>query len=100
MMDTIGGLIDKLITVDTKMWNNQELLYEIRRMSFEEFKERYIDDKDGTHDLWETLKRCCDLNVQRSDLIDEIDETMVAMVRKAIYGENLDSYVQKKHKTY
>jgi len=99
-MDTIGGLIDKLITVDTKMWNNQELLYEIRRMSFEEFKERYIDDKDGTFDLWNTLKKCCDLNVQRSDLIDEIDETIVTLARKTVYGEATDGFVQKKHKTY
>ncbi len=29
MADTLGGLIDKLFTIDSKMWNNQELLYEI-----------------------------------------------------------------------
>ena len=29
-MDTLGTLIDKLTTVDLKMWNNQELLYEIQ----------------------------------------------------------------------
>ena len=30
MADTLGSLIDKMITVDLKMWNNQELLYKIR----------------------------------------------------------------------
>ncbi len=30
MADTLGTLVDKLTTVDLKMWNNQELLYEIR----------------------------------------------------------------------
>ena len=35
MADTLGGLIDKLITIDMKMWTNQEFLYEVRRISFE-----------------------------------------------------------------
>ena len=34
MADTLGNVIDKLVTVDMKMWDNQELLYEIRRMDF------------------------------------------------------------------
>ena len=38
-MDTLGGIIDKLFTVDMKMWNNQEILYKIRRMTFDEYKE-------------------------------------------------------------
>lgn len=25
MSDTLGNIIDKLVTVDVKMWNNQEL---------------------------------------------------------------------------
>ncbi len=69
-MDTIGSLVDKLITVDLKMWHNQEQLYAIRRMSVEEFETRYDDDLPGLH---ETIKRCCDLNVQRSKLVDAID---------------------------
>ena len=72
MADTLGSLIDKLTTVDLKMWNNQELLYEIRRMSFEEYKAKYFDTEDGAQKLWESLKRACDLNVQRNQLIDEV----------------------------
>ena len=30
MADTLGSLVDKLCTVDLKMWNNQEFLYKIR----------------------------------------------------------------------
>ena len=41
MADTLGALVDKLCTVDLKMWDNQEILYEIRRMDFNDFKERY-----------------------------------------------------------
>ena len=36
MADTLGSLIDKLTTVDLKMWNNQELIYDIRRMTLQE----------------------------------------------------------------
>jgi hypothetical protein len=42
MADTLGSLIDKMITVDMKMWHNQELLYKIRRMTFEEYKLEYF----------------------------------------------------------
>jgi len=102
MADTLGSLVDKLQTVDLKMWNNQELLYKIRRMTFEEYKKEYFDDEEGAKKLWECLKKACDLNVQRNQLIDEIDEKIVEMVRAAQSGENLDDgkFIQRKHKTY
>ena len=102
MADTLGGLVDKLCTVDLKMWNNQELLYEIRRMSFEEYKEKYFSDEKGAQLLWEGIKKCCDLNVQRNTLMDEIDEKIVEIVESAVKGESLDNgkFVQRKHKTY
>ena len=73
MSDTLGGLIDKLNTSDLKMWNNQEILYEIRRMSFDEYKEKYFKTEEGAELLWISLKKACDLNIQRNQLIDEID---------------------------
>jgi hypothetical protein len=102
MADTFGGLIDKLITVDMKMWNNQELLYEIRRMSFDEYKEKYFADELGAQLLWDSLKKACDLNVQRNQLIDEIDLKVIEMITVSSQGDDLDSgkYVQRKHKTY
>ena len=101
-MDTLGSLVDKLCTVDLKMWNNQELLYEIRRMSFEQFKEKYWGSEQGAERLWETLKRACDLNVQRNALIDEIDQRVIDLVSQARTGDALDDgrNVQRKHKTY
>ena len=102
MSDTLGSLIDKLSTVDLKMWNNQELLYEIRRMSFDEYQSKYFDDEQGAEKLWACLKKCCDLNVQRNQLIDEIDEKVIEIVESKIKGEDLDSgkFIQRKHKTY
>lgn len=101
MADTLGSLIDKLITIDMKMWNNQELLYEIRRMTYSEYKEKYFSD-EGSKDLWESLKKACDLNVQRNQLIDEIDEKVVELANDAASGQDLDSgkHIQRKHKTY
>tara|TARA_Y100000592_G_C5357740_1_gene262062 strand:+ start:82 stop:390 length:309 start_codon:yes stop_codon:yes gene_type:complete len=102
MSDTLGGLVDKLITIDMKMWNNQELLYEIRRMSFEEYKQKYFSNEEGANILWNGLKKACDLNVQRNQLIDEIDEKIVEMILYENTGKSLDSgkFIQRKHKTY
>jgi hypothetical protein len=102
MADTLGGLIDKLFTADMKMWDNQEILYEIRRMTFDEFREKYWNSEDGAERLWECLKKVCDLNVQRSQLIDEVDEKIIEIVQAAVSGEELDGgkFVQRKHKTY
>ena len=102
MSDTFGGIIDKLITIDMKMWNNQEILYEIRRMSFDEYKEKYFNSEDGAKNLWDCLKKACDLNIQRNQLIDEIDLKLVEIVLSSARGEELDNgnFIQRKHKTY
>lgn len=102
MADTLGGLIDKLITVDMKMWNNQEILYEIRRMTFDEYKNKYFSSEEGAEELWKCLKKACDLNVQRNELMDEVDEKIVSLVKEYLSGVDLDNgkNIQRKHKTY
>ena len=102
MADTLGSIVDKLCTVDLKMWNNQELFYDIRRMSFDKYKEKYFNNPEGAEQLWEILKRCADLNVQRNQLIDEVDEKIVEIIDAKLSGENLDEgkFIQRKHKTY
>lgn len=102
MADTLGTLIDKLTTVDLKMWNNQELIYEIRRMSFEEYKEKYFLNEEGAEKLWNLLKKATDLNVQRNQLINEVDEKIIEIVNARLSGENLDNgkFLQRSYKTY
>jgi len=110
MSDTLGSLIDKLQIVNLKMWHNQQLLYEIRRMDFDGFKEKYMGNEDGALELWEKLKKCCDLNVQRSDLIDEIDQRFhsILLALASLLGctevekieDALGPLIQRKHKTY
>ena len=102
MSDTIGGIIDKLITIDMKMWDNQEVLYEIRRMTFEEYKSKYFSSEEGALNLWNCLKKACDLNVQRNQLIDEVDEKIIEMILTAKSNNDLDTgkFIQRKHKTY
>jgi len=102
MSDTLGNLVDKLTTVDLKMWNNQELLYEIRRMTFDEYKSKYFDTENGAQLLWDSLKKACDLNVQRNQLINEIDSKIIEIVDAKLNGEELDNgkFLQRAHKTY
>jgi hypothetical protein len=100
MSDTIGAIADKLFTTNEKMWFNQDLLYEIRRMTFDEFSEKYWKTEDGAERLWETLKRACDLNFQRNQLIDEFDTKLVEMITAAVNGQDLEQFIQRKHKNY
>lgn len=98
-MDTLGSLIDKLITVDMKMFYAQEDLYEIRKMSFEDFVINY-GNEDGMRKLWTAFKKGMDLNLQRNDLIDELDQFLVKFGEAVRSANKLDSYLQLKHKTY
>jgi hypothetical protein len=102
MADTLGNIIDKLTTVDLKMWNNQELLYEIRKMTFEEYKEKYFISENGAEKLWGILKKATDLNVQRNQLINEVDEKIIEIINAKLSGEELDNgkFLQRAHKTY
>lgn len=102
MADTLGNVIDKLITVDMKMWDNQELLYEIRRMTFDEYNEKYFKSEDGAKKLWGVLKKACDLNVQRNQLINEVDSKIIEMINSKLDGNDLDNgkFIQRSHKTY
>jgi hypothetical protein len=102
MADTLGNVIDKLVTVDMKMWDNQEILYEIRRMTFDEYKEKYFNDEEGAQKLWAILKKATDLNVQRNQLINEVDEKIIELMEAKLNGENLDNgkFLQRSHKTY
>ena len=102
MVDTIGSLIDKLATVNQKMFLAQEELYVIRKMSFEEFKGIYGCNDEGLQKLYIAFKKNMDLNVQRQAMILEIDQKIAEIVLSAIKGDNLDngSFIQDQHKTY
>ncbi len=102
MADTLGGLIDKLITIDMKMWTNQEFIFEVRRMTFQEFCQKFTMNTEQKKSLYDSVKKVCDLNNQRNALIDEIDEKVVKMIESANKGEELDAgkFIQRKHKTY
>jgi hypothetical protein len=107
MAETPGSLIDKLFTVDTKMWNNQEVLYEIRRMDYEAFCSRFNlsydcsveGEKNSSRELYNVLKKACDLNVQRNDLILEIDKNIETLVNNAAVGKQ-QTVGFNPHKTY
>lgn len=99
-MFTLGGLIDQLGVVNLKMWNAQESLYKIRRMTFEEFKEEYSKE-NSLKELYDIFKKSCDLNVQRANITDEIDQLFVQTLLSLQNGTlEVDKLTQNKHKTY
>jgi len=83
-----------------KMYNTQEKLYDIRRNTFESFKNKYMNE-EGMKDLYDYFVKVSDLNLQRNNYIDEIDQKVVEMITEALKGVDLydAGFVQKKHKT-
>ena len=71
-------------------------------MNFTEYKDKYFTDEEGAEKLWKCLKKCCDLNVQRNQLIDEVDEKVLEILQQGLSGKDLDDgkNIQRKHKTY
>jgi hypothetical protein len=101
MADTLGAIIDKLTTCGQKLFLAQEELYTIRRMSFDEFKNTYGSNDEGLMRLYTAFKKNMDLNVQRQQLILEVDKKVSEMIETA-KNSNLDngSFIQDQHKTY
>lgn len=99
MTDTIGSLVDKLATVNNKMFVNQEFLYEIGHMTEDEFVMKYYSDGDK-RDLYISLKRVINLNLQRQSLILEHDTLLVDMILDLIKDpDNKNKYVIDQFKT-
>ena len=109
-MDTLGMLIDKLSIVNLKVWNEVEVTHGIHKMKdFEEFYERY-GSKEGMLELYNSLSKLGNLNLQRNKLIDEIDELFVGCledyacmaigrdIKELLYGYRTD-LTQPKHKS-
>jgi len=68
--DTVGELVSKLSYATMQMWNNQEILYKIRSMQPDTFSTMYGNNMPELHRI---IKRACDLNIQRSRIVDAID---------------------------
>lgn len=102
MADTVGSLVDKLATVNEKLFATQDKLFYIRKMSFEEFKATYGSSDEQLKVVYDYFKRAADLNVQRQALILELDKKLIDIISAAVKGENLEngSFVQDQHKTY
>jgi hypothetical protein len=102
MSDTLGNIIDKLTTTGLKMWNRQDFVYKIRKMSWEEFYTRCWQEDNFLKEFYDSLQNATDLNVQRNQLMQEFDETIVRMISDAVAGKELDDgkNIQRHHKQY
>lgn len=95
MSDTLGGLIDKLCTVDMKLWKVMEFYYLFpKQYTEEEFIKEFSNTKRLKF-LYEKISKQTDLNVQRAGLIDEIDQLTAAAIKTG----DTSKFVQRKHKT-
>jgi hypothetical protein len=82
--NNFGNLIYKLSTIDHELWENQEFLYEIKRMTFEEFDNKYCKTIDSKKYMLNILNNLCDLNLERNKLIDAIDEKIIEIIKGAV----------------
>jgi hypothetical protein len=100
MSETLGSAIDKLATVNNKLFMQQELIYEIKRMTFEEFWMKY-SVKNSALTLYNGLHRLSDLNIQRTSLVNEIDAKIIQLIKDGLAGKELDdgANLQLAHKT-
>ena len=99
-MQTLGALVDILQVINLKMWNAQKNVYKIRHMTKEKFMSTYSNPKK-LEQLYEFFKATCDLNIQRANATDDIDEFIVKLV-KGIKDGSIDTtkLLQRKHKAY
>ena len=75
MSDSLGSLVDKLTIVNLKLWFTQQNLIDWSKISEEEFHALGYDKmRKVTMDLY-------NLNMERNDLVREIDSTLDAAVR-------------------
>lgn len=94
-MDTLGNLVDKLAIVTVRMWHAQDDLYRYRRMSTEEWQAEFAGDPDRVR---HTLVRACELNLQRNQLMDEIDKLHLESL--SMDEEEKQKLSAPKHKQY
>jgi len=99
--ESLGFLVDKIATINSKLFIAQDDLYRVRRMSFEEFKTEFSTE-EKMFELYNIFKKAMDLNVQRSAQIKVFDQQIVKMIKDAISGVDIDDGVaiQDQHKTY
>lgn len=94
-MDTFGNLVDKLSIVTVRMWHAQDDLYRYRRMTNEEWDEEF---KDDSLKVKHTLTRACDLNLQRNQLMEEIDKLFTEAL--SMDEEERKKLLRPQHKNY
>jgi hypothetical protein len=81
-MDTFGNLCDKLCIVNLKIWNQEDL----KR-----------DPKATDKQIADATRKTNILNVQRNDLIQELDEMLIAASQGKV---NFKNYKQGDTKSY
>jgi hypothetical protein len=102
MAETLGSAIDKLATINNKLFLQQELIYEIKRMSFDLFCLAFdAAPTVKSKMLYDGLQKLSDLNIQRTALVNEVDAKIIQLIKDGVAGKELDdgANLQRAHKT-
>jgi hypothetical protein len=70
MSESFGTLVDKLVTLDFKVWHLQDWVYRCVRMSKEEF------EAQGYEAIHEQVRKLAALNNERNRAMAEIDTAL------------------------
>lgn len=71
-------------------------------MDWDTFRERCDHDETFLHQFYEELHKATDLNLQRNNLISEIDIKIAEIIMAALEGKELDDgkFIQRSNKLY
>jgi len=74
--DTLGNLVDKLSIVNIKVWNAQDFVFKVSRMTKEDFA------KYSHEEIQDEIRKLAWLNLDRNKLMTEIDEHLDKCIRQ------------------
>jgi hypothetical protein len=100
MADTLGSMIDKICTINQKMYLTQSEFLD--NLSFDDFKNNYASTDDGLKKIFDCFKKTADLDLQLKGLLSEFDCKVEEIIESSLGGNDLDDgkFVQRQHKTY
>lgn len=76
MSESFGTLVDRLITLDMKVWHVQDWVYKAAAMPPAEFA------RMGHAEIQGQLKKLADLNIERNRAMTEIDQFLDGAIKR------------------
>ena len=65
-------------------------------MTFDEYKDTYFSNEEGANNLWISLQKACDLNVQRNQMTT-VDKVRAYSRLYEVYGGDINKVISAIH---